>query len=236
MADYDTDQPEDIYDGMACYDDEEPETPNIKAMAKIKLAPSKMGDEALETYSRNVVTSIGTKTKYAGVADEVEALNARLTPYQEKRLAMERAQTALDTATALFLTERAGVEVDLMALANALEGKTKGNADDIVEAGFSVTAEKQPVGELDTPARLTVKGNALEGSVRLRWKRVRGAASYIVQYATNANGPWTQAGVATRAAYTVAGLTSGTKYWFRVQALGASGPSGWSSDGGCMAP
>ena len=55
-----------------------------------------------------------------------------------------------------------------------------------------------------------------------------GGCSYVVECATNPNGPWTQVAVTTRANYTATGLASGTKYWFHVRAAGAAGPGPWS--------
>jgi hypothetical protein len=56
----------------------------------------------------------------------------------------------------------------------------------------------------------------------------RGVQTYIAQYATSPNGPWTECYVGKASSCTVTGLTSGTQYWFQVRAIGAAGPSAWS--------
>jgi hypothetical protein len=47
---------------------------------------------------------------------------------------------------------------------------------------------------------------------------------------------FTHAGVCTRSAFTVTGLTSGTRYWFRVAAINANGQSAWSDPAMKIAP
>ena len=56
-------------------------------------------------------------------------------------------------------------------------------------------------------------------------KRVEQAKTYTVQQNTDINDPskWTQIAIITKTKYLVSGLTSGTKYWFRVQAVGTAG-------------
>jgi hypothetical protein len=50
-------------------------------------------------------------------------------------------------------------------------------------------------------------------------------------------GPWTQAKISGRSSATLTGLTSGTKYAFRIRALGPNDlESPWSDEVICMAP
>ena len=44
------------------------------------------------------------------------------------------------------------------------------------------------------------------------------------------------AATVTKSKATVTGLTSGTKYWFRVRAIGATGPGPWSDPATKIAP
>jgi hypothetical protein len=69
-----------------------------------------------------------------------------------------------------------------------------------------------------------------DGEIDLSWDRVEGAKSYV-----NEKSPdpptltsWTHAGVSRKSKMTISGLTSGTRNWFRVAAVGPSGQSGWS--------
>ena len=77
----------------------------------------------------------------------------------------------------------------------------------------------------------------MEGTVDLSWDRVRGASSYIIQKSPNpiTDSSWTQAGVSTKSSTTLTGMTSGTKYWFRVAAIGSAGQGAWSDPATKMA-
>ena len=46
---------------------------------------------------------------------------------------------------------------------------------------------------------------------------------------------WQQVGFSTKSKFTVPGLTSGTKYWFRVAAIGTAGQAPWSDPATAMA-
>jgi chitodextrinase len=67
---------------------------------------------------------------------------------------------------------------------------------------------------------------------------VRNARSYVIERSPDpptAN-TWTQVALVTRSRATITGLASGTKYWFRVAALGPAGQSGWSNPATKVAP
>jgi hypothetical protein len=47
---------------------------------------------------------------------------------------------------------------------------------------------------------------------------------------------WAYAGTSTKASITIDALNPGTRYWFRVCAVGALGQSGWSDPATKIAP
>jgi Fibronectin type III domain len=69
------------------------------------------------------------------------------------------------------------------------------------------------------------------GQISFYVKALDGAYSYVVEYAVDGPelGPWTEIRVANvKSATTVSGLTPGTRYVFRVRALGAIDYTNWS--------
>ena len=70
------------------------------------------------------------------------------------------------------------------------------------------------------------------------WKSVPNAKSYVIESSTDPATvtSWEHAGIATSATKTISNLKSGTRFWFRVAAVGAGGQSGWSEQATKVAP
>jgi hypothetical protein len=104
-----------------------------------------------------------------------------------------------------------------------------GNENKILSTGALVRKDSTPIGELPAPTDVLAKTGDMEGTVDVKWKKVIGAKSYVLQIATDlATANWSYLGASTSAKFTAPGLTSGKKYMFRVAALGAAGLSPWS--------
>ena len=133
-----------------------------------------------------------------------------------------------------FLSTQADVEGQLNAaftqIANYVQNVSGGNVATIAIAGLPVRNPPSPVGRLPMPVGLTAVPGARPGELVLRWKAVRRASSYVIEQTTDLRTPatWTRTGMSTKAKAFVDGLTSGTRYWFRVAALSAAGQGEWS--------
>lgn len=92
--------------------------------------------------------------------------------------------------------------------------------------------------ESSPPPNLTATFGDHDGEIDLAWDTVRGARSYIVERSPDppTETSWTHAAVATRSRITIEHLTSGTRYWFRVAAVTATGNSPWSNPAMKIAP
>lgn len=83
------------------------------------------------------------------------------------------------------------------------------------------------------PGRITNCYATSDTSVLLTWDTISSAETYDVEYANNAdylgasNASTTVNGI-TSTSYTVTGLQTGDKYYFRVRAVNSKGESGWS--------
>lgn len=88
-----------------------------------------------------------------------------------------------------------------------------------------------PVGPLGAVQLLRATMGDFPGSVDLQWNPLKGAKLFIIQHtATPENeASWQDSGIATRSSFTVEGLASGTKYYFRVCAQGTAGKGPWST-------
>ncbi len=99
------------------------------------------------------------------------------------------------------------------------------------ESANSAEANAKPVAPVQIPPVPTgivaIAGNAQVG---LTWTPSSGATSYHVKRATTSGGPFAQVGVPTTAAYTDAGLTNGTTYYYVVSAVNTAGESANSAE------
>ena len=145
--------------------------------------------------------------------------------------AQGKRQTAQAATNQQNLSE---AEVDRLAtaLGGYVDGVAKGDETIILSAGMSTKAAATPVGPLPAPSALGAAGGDMEGEIDLNWQPLKGARSYTVVKSTTGNvanaGDWTPAATGTRSKATVSGLVSGTRYWFRVAAIGSAGQGPWS--------
>lgn len=160
--------------------------------------------------------------------------------------AAEQAYNAALVARDLSKQRTAELEVQVAALdemaarlAGFVESASGGKEEIILSAGMSVRAPSLASGQPPAdPSSLTPTTGDHEREVDLSWNASTNAKSYIVQFSPNppTDTSWTQAAVVTVSKATISGLTSGTKYWFRVAAVGSGGQSGWSDPALKMAP
>jgi hypothetical protein len=100
----------------------------------------------------------------------------------------------------------------------------------LMSSGFPIQKpQRQPVGVLPPPSKLTVTFGPRTGELRAVASPVAGAAVYNWKLTTQANPNVVVAEVQTTAARnTFAGLTPGVTYTATVSGIGAAGPSSWS--------
>ena len=116
-----------------------------------------------------------------------------------------------------------------------------GDLAKILSAAFGVQADATPTTSMEKPYDVYATMGDNPGEIDLSCHAVPKTKSYIIEMRqhsdTAAPGPWTQAKISGRSSATLTGLTSGTKYAFRIRALGPNDlESPWSEEVICMAP
>lgn len=122
--------------------------------------------------------------------------------------------------------------VEMMRLLAAdLELTARGDLTKLAATGYELRAKaSRSTGPLPAPLNLRVKSTGISGEALCKVGAVPYADSYEGQSTLNpTSGPWTSITATTNSQNILfTGLDRGKDYFFRIRAIGASGPSGWS--------
>lgn len=124
-------------------------------------------------------------------------------------------------------------------LAAHVESVAGDDEQKIRSAGMDTRDQAAPSGgTLDAPGSVNVTGGDADGEIDLSWEPVDGAKTYLIEQSPDpvTATSWKQASAATKSKATIEGLTSGTRYWFRVAAVGTGGQGAWSNPVSKIAP
>jgi len=154
-------------------------------------------------------------------------------------LADSHAKAAAHVA-ALNAAEQTRIERDLAkkALADAFEqegayvqNQSGGDEVVILGSGYDMRATPTPIGPVAQVLNLSVTEGDGPGMLHTQWDRTRGAMGYEVALSTGtdpATATYAQVALPTGTKTTLTALTSGTRVWIKVRAIGADGPGPWS--------
>jgi hypothetical protein len=221
-----------LYDGGATYDGSAAPQPKGNKMAKAKLGLSTLNPQETIELTTQIVTMMTG--------------NANFTTPNPTLAAITTQKNTTSTSIAAYDTSKAGTEAALVTrdanvttlknlltqLVGYVENVSGGDAAKIESAGMSVRASTAaPVGPVTQVLELVLSQGDFEGTLDVVWKPVRGAKSYEIQISADPPAPtsWAAKMTASKSSATLEGLTSGTKLWARVRAVGADNkPGPWS--------
>jgi hypothetical protein len=180
----------------------------------------KLADAKLLTFAENVTTSMAQAvTTFPNPVPALLNINEEIATYSEliqTSASRDKVQVQLKNKSKYALL------VMLSQLADYVNTTTTDSAE-LARSGFELNKMRQPI-TIKAPHGLLLSDGSNSGEVILKFKRVKGAYSYLFQYTADAaltETSWISI-PATTTSYTFTGLAKGTTYYFRVLAVGCN--------------
>jgi hypothetical protein len=191
-----------------------------RPIAVLKLSPR---IKNVITFAQSVATAMTGNASFASPNPTLATFEADIAALNTAETAvLSRVKGAVETRNAKLATVKADLGV-MRTYVQSIADATPSNAEAIIEsAGMQI----RTVTLHDKPA-LSVKPGDVSGAVRLAAKSAGDRASYDWQYSTDQK-TWTALPQTLQAKTSASGLTAGTLYYFRVQALTRTGEQNWS--------
>ncbi len=199
-------------------------------MAQIKLNFSRLSVRDKVTLVRAIIASMEGNPHFPTPQPPLTTLTAGADALEQAEADVQAARQEGKTKT----TIRNGKEDDLDRLVAQSVGyvtMVSGGDEAIIQsAGMDVRATPGTSVPPSQPQGLAATAGDHDGTMDLSWDPVVEAASYVIEM--SADPPtatsWQHQGISTKSSFTVPGLTSGARVWFRVAAVNATGQSPWS--------
>ena len=176
------------------------------------------------TFAQSVAEAMTSNTSFPSPNPPLATFQADITALSNAEAAvLARTKGAVQDRNAKLAVLKTDLENLKAYVQTVADAANPTNAASIVEsAGMTV----RKVTLHDKPA-LAVKQGSVSGSVNLASKAAAHRAAYGWQYSTDQK-TWTSLPETLQAKTGVSGLTAGTVYYFRVQALTKTGEGDWS--------
>ncbi|MDT5062879.1 MAG: hypothetical protein QOH63_3338 [Acidobacteriota bacterium] len=207
-------------------------------MSKIKLNLQRLTIPEKIARSQQIVAAMTGNANFTSPQPALPQVTTAINDLDTAYAATQTARQEAKTRTSIQNQKEEALDRVLTQLANYVESVSGDDEAKITSAGMNVRAEPAAAGDLAAPTGLEASVGDRDGEIDLVWDKVNKARSYVIE--RSADPPtatsWTHAAVATKSQATVGGLTSGTKYWFRVAAVGPNGQSPWSDPATKLAP
>jgi hypothetical protein len=208
-------------------------------MSKIKLNLKSLTIPEKIARSQQIVTALtgnaNFNTPHPTLAQVTTAINELETASNAAQAARQEAKAR----TAAQNNKEESLDRIMTQLVAYVESIAGDDEELIMSAGLNVRGASTSVSSTPpAPPSLTATAGDRDGEIDLSWDTVRSARSYVIEQSADppTETSWKHASVSTRSQTTIEDLTSGTRYWFRVAAVTATGQSGWSNPAMKIAP
>lgn len=208
-----------------------------KNMALVKVGVTKMSVPAKIQFTRQIVLDMTNNPNFAAPSPDLKSLSEAAAALESAYNGALQARANAKMQTSIMGQKSATLDLLLMQEASYVQSSSGGDKAKIESAGFDVRDTPTPIGQLPAPSEPKAVPSPHPGTIQLSWKKVRGAKSYLIERAVDANQlAWTAATTSTKTKASVNTMTSGLRYWFRVAAIGSAGQGVWSEPISKIAP
>jgi hypothetical protein len=207
-------------------------------MARVKLNLRELSVTELSARLRQIATAMTNNPNFTHpqppLADMLAAADTMDIAYTNHQIARQAV-----TTTQTILRESQDVVERLLRQEAAYVESISGDDEKVIlSAGMGVRSASSSSVPVTTPTGLNGTAGDREGEIDLNWDKVKGAKSYVIERSLDppTATSYSHAAVSLKSSMTLTGLTSGTRYWFRVGAVMTGGQSGWSDPTTKIAP
>jgi len=202
------------------------------AKAKVKVGLRGQSPLQLVAQSRTVVTNCTGNASLPSVQSELAGLTIAANDVETAAADQAVKAAAAQTSTSTLSDKKTVLADKMIRVGAKVELDADGNPTIILGSGYAVAGTPTPAGPMPKVESLSATPGDNEGDADLNWQPVDNNHGYIVQSTTTPTtaSSWQHAANSSASKVTVSGLTSGTKYWFRVAALGTASQPGPFSD------
>jgi fibronectin type III domain protein len=212
--------------------------PEENLMARIRLNLRNLTISEKIAKGRQVVTALTNNASFPTPTPPLSDVTAGLDDLDKASTQVRSAKA--EVSSKVGVQDNAEMRVDqlLTQLAGYIESVAGRDDTLIASAGLETKTSRSAPTIPTEPQALSASPGTHEGELLLSWKPVPNAKSYMIESSTDPSNTtgWAHLGIATSATKAINNLKSGTRYWFRVAAIGSGGESGWSEPATKVAP
>lgn len=208
-------------------------------MARIKLNLSRLTLPQKIDKARQIVKALTGNPDFPTPTPALAGVTTAINDLDTAAASAQASRQDAKTKTTDQNDKEAIVDGLLTQLAAYVESVAGTDQKKILSAGMDTKGPGVATsGPPTVPQALAATAGDHDGEIDLSWDTVTGAKSYVMEKSPDppTATSWAHAGVSTKSSMTITTLASGTRYWFRVAAIGTNGQSGWSDPATKIAP
>jgi hypothetical protein len=207
-------------------------------MPRIKLNFRQLSITEKIAKARQIVNALTGNAAFATPTPALPAITTAVDDLETASAETQAARQAAKTKTSAQNQKEDALDKVITQLSAYVESIAGDNEELIRSAGMDTRAAATASGTPGVPGALSATAGDHDSEVDLSWDPVTQARSYVIEQSADPPTPtsWAHAGVSTKSTTTIKNLTGGTRYWWRVAAVGTAGQSGWSDPATRIAP